>query len=148
LRSLYRSTPWPAQGPLRATCENRPGPLAAWVQRILSRHSAPHFAPTWGCQCGIYGLARLERAEHLEMSPQVCQRGLFGRSLQVFGVVLLWGRVIQHENGFRAEYARPLKLLTVPALIRGREMRSLLESVAQRYSIELVPGMEELACPA
>jgi hypothetical protein len=82
------------------------------------------------------------------MSPQVCQRGLFGRSLQVFGVVLLWGRVIQHENGFRAEYARPLKLLTVPALIRGREMRSLLESAAQRYSIELVPGMEELACSA
>lgn len=148
LRSLYYSTPWPARGPLRAACENRPGPLVAWMRRFLSHATATHPAPTWGCRCGIYGLTRLDGEEHLEMSPQVCQHGLFGRSIQVFGVVLLWGRLIQHEHGYRAEYARPVRLLTVPAFVRGRETQSLLEAVADRYAVDLVTCVEKLTCPA
>jgi hypothetical protein len=65
-------------------------------------------------------------------------------------VVLLWGRVIQHEHGYRAEYARPLKLLAIPDLLRGRKIRPLIEAVAQRYAIEVVSDVGELTrrCPA
>jgi hypothetical protein len=85
----------------------------------------------------------------MEMSPQVYQRGLFERVVHVVGTVLLWGRVIQHEHGYRAEYARPLKLLTVPPLVRvshseSRDIDRLLDAVAQRYSMQLVARTEEL----
>jgi hypothetical protein len=85
----------------------------------------------------------------MEMSPQIYQRGLFERVVHVFGTVLLWGRVIQHEHGYRAEYARPLKLLTVPSLVRvsrsvSRDTDRLLDAVAKRYSMQLVARAEEL----
>jgi hypothetical protein len=88
-------------------------------------------------------LAQFDRTEQLEISPQ-CQRGIFGEHWQVAGVVLLWGRVVQHERGFRAEYARPVKLLAVPGLARGREIRELLDAVAQRYGLDVVPDAEHL----
>lgn len=144
LRSLYRATLWPAQDPLQATCEAKPDRVSAWFRQVLHRETARHVAPTWGCECGIYGLARFDRTENLEISPQ-CQRGLFGDHWQVAGVVLLWGRVVQHERGYRAEYARPAKLLAVPGLARGREIRDLLDAVAQRYAVDVVPDPEHLA---
>jgi hypothetical protein len=144
LRSLYFATPWPAQDPLRAACETKAGPLSTWVRRLLGQEPATHPAPTWACRCGIYGLARLELDDAIETSPQICQHGLFGRSVQVFGTLLLWGRVVQHEQGYRAEYAQPLKLLAVPAFVRGRETKGLLDAVAERYGIALVPSVEQL----
>lgn len=144
LRSLYRATVWPSQTPLQATCETKPDRLSALVRRILHRESALHVAPTLGCECGIYGFARFERAEQLEISPQ-CQRGIFGEHWQVAGVVMLWGRVVQHERGYRAEYARPVKLLAVPGLAQGRGIRDLLDAVAQRYGLDVVRDADKLA---
>jgi hypothetical protein len=149
LRSLYRSTIWPVDGPLQATCERRPGSLGAWVRSLLSSHAETHSTPAWECGCGIYALTRLDGEEVMEMSPQVYQRGLFERVVHVVGTVLLWGRVIQHEHGYRAEYARPLKLLTVPPLVRvsrsvSQDIDRLLDAVAQRYSMQLVARAEEL----
>ncbi|HTX54868.1 MAG TPA: hypothetical protein VMD08_15795 [Candidatus Baltobacteraceae bacterium] len=64
------------------------------------------------------------------------------------GVVLLWGRVIQHEHGYRAEFARPLQLLTVPAGWRDRAIDSLLTATARRYAIPLVTQVDGLQCRA
>jgi len=80
----------------------------------------------------------------LELSPQ-CQRGVFGEHWQVAGVVLLWGRVVQHQRGYRAEYARPVKLLAAPGFTQGRGIRDLLDAVAQRYGLEVVPDADKLA---
>ena len=148
LQSVYRPTIWPAEGALRATCEARPGSLSAWVRRVLARRTETHPAPAWGCGCGVYSLTRLKADEHPELLPQAPQRGPFDRGVHVVGAVLLWGRVIQHADGYRAEYARPVKLLTVPALVRGRGAQSLLDAVAERYAIHLVTRVEELMCPA
>jgi hypothetical protein len=59
-------------------------------------------------------------------------------------VAQLWGRVVQHDRGYRAEYARPLRLLTIPSLVRVRDAEGLLEAVARRYRIPLVASAEEL----
>jgi len=143
LRSLYHSTAWPAAGPLQASCEAATHRLTAWVRHVLSRGAVGHAAPTWGCECGIYGCSRLDDAAAIERGSQL-PRGPLGDPCQVVGVVFLWGRVIQHEHGYRAEYARPLKLLAGPALWRGREVRLLIEAVAHRYAIELVSEVGEL----
>jgi len=143
LRSLYYATPWPAHGPLQAACEAAPCRLAAWVRQVLSRRGGRRRAPIWGCHCGIYGVTRMDHVEPIAMLPQP-QRGLVVESWPVVGVVLLWGRVIQHAHGYRAEYARPVTLFAAPAQLRGRESRAVIEAAAHRYAIELVSDVEEL----
>ena len=82
----------------------RPGPSGsllslsrneAWpVDRCLVARCghAKHEAPASGCTCGIYAFR----------SPLDTPPGL------LVGQVKLWGRVIEHEHGYRAEFARPL----------------------------------------
>ncbi len=148
LGSLFHSTVWPADGPLRAHCEQRAGSLAAWIRRRLSRKVESHPAPAWGCECGIYAMSRLDDEEDLKISPHICQRGPMDRVLRVAGVAQLWGRVVQHDRGYRAEYAQPLRLLSIPALVRVRDAEGLLQAVAQRYRIPLVTRTEDLGCAA
>jgi hypothetical protein len=144
LRSVYYSTVWPAGTPLRATCERRPSSLAEWIRGLFSRRAErpTHPAPSWGCQCGVYGFARLDMDE-LERSPQVAGRDP-DRGVTALGVVLLWGRVIQHELGYRAEYARPLTLLRLPPELHTQRSGELLDAVASRYAVPLVSRVTEL----
>jgi hypothetical protein len=53
--------------------------------------------PHCDCVCGVYAFRDLR---HLP-SPQ---------PLHVTGAVALWGRIVEHELGFRAEHARPVAL--------------------------------------
>lgn len=144
LRSVYNTTLWPTDGPLRATCQKGPVSLTAWLHNLFSRHvkTATHPAPTWDCQCGIYGLSHLD-GDELETSPQTRPRGP-DRGVTVLGAVLLWGRVIQHKHGYRAEYARPLKLLSAPPRFPAYDAVKLLDAVAQRYALQLVSHVEQL----
>jgi hypothetical protein len=89
-------------------------------------------------------MSYLEDDEDLRVSPHICQRGPLDRVMRVTGVAQLWGRVVQHDRGYRAEYARPLRLLTIPSLVRVRDTEGLLEAVAQRYRIPLVTREEDL----
>jgi hypothetical protein len=104
-----------------------------------------HAAPKWNCECGIYAFAGLQQDEALELSPQFYHRGPVDRVMRVAGVVQLWGRVVQHEHGYRAEYARPLKMLAGPSLTRLRVAGDLLDAIADRYAIRLVTRAEDLA---
>jgi hypothetical protein len=90
----------------------------------------------------VYGLTHLHGNE-LEEVPRVPGRDP-DRGAVALGVVLLWGRVIQHAHGYRAEYARPLKLLRVSPQTRARGTGSLLDAVAQRYAVQIVTRAEEL----
>jgi hypothetical protein len=145
LRSLYHPTTWPTQGPLHATCEKRPGTLVAWLRRwFASPRNETHPAPNGACECGIYALNHFEAIEPRELLPQVAHQGL---DVYVLGVVLLWGRVVQHGQGYRAEYGRPLRLLATNPLARSNGIHTLLDAVATRYGIPLVNRVEELSAP-
>lgn len=94
-----------------------------------------HRSPEPGCTCGVHALkdpARLARA---------------GRSSAVVGRVAMWGRVIEHAKGYRAEFAYPSRLRLVccwclwygrlPAVpdrvfARGGELRPACASHADR----------------
>jgi hypothetical protein len=57
-----------------------------------------HRSPEPGCTCGVHAIkdpARLARS---------------GRTAAVVGRVAMWGRVIEHTKGYRAEYAYPSRL--------------------------------------
>jgi hypothetical protein len=73
--------PWPAREPARARC----------------RRHRRHEVPGADCLCGLHATtdeARLRRT----------------RSPGVLGTVAMWGRVVQHERGYRAEMGYPQRL--------------------------------------
>ena len=63
-----------------------------------------HEVPAWDCSCGFYALS----SEH--------SRRLDPRDW--WAPVTLWGRVIEHENGWRAQYQR-IDALCAPTSCRG-----------------------------
>lgn len=76
-----RGPVWPALVPMDARCTKR-------------RH---HRVPDDGCTCGLHA-TRLPGQLPWSRGP-----GVLGR-------VALWGRVIEHERGFRAEHGYPQRL--------------------------------------
>ncbi len=76
--------PWPVREPIRAWCVRR------------GRHPVPGLE----CTCGVYathGFDGLRRS----------------RDPAVLGTVALWGRVVEHAAGYRAEYGYPQRLRLV-----------------------------------
>jgi hypothetical protein len=79
-----RANPWPRRRPARATC---------WWPQF-------HDSPDELCRCGLHAVTQ-ERLLRWTRSPAV------------IGTVALWGRVIEHENGFRGEFGYPQRLRLV-----------------------------------
>ena len=76
--------PWPAGRASSATCARH------------RTHAVPH--PT--CTCGLYAV----------YDPDQLRQS---RDPAVLGTVALWGRIVEHERGFRAELAYPQRLRLV-----------------------------------
>jgi len=95
-----------------------------------------HDAPYRDCNCGWAAYYTLP--EEPELPAIEC----------VWGAVVAWGTVIEHETGFRAEYARPLALLDRrhPDDIRERGLR--LQNTADAYNIPLLARDELIAYAA
>ncbi len=131
LQSIYHPTVWPADSPLHATCEKAWSPFS-FLRQIFTHSPGekPHTPPALDCRCGIYAMSRVELDAQRELA--------LGFGIPICGVVQLWGRVVQHEHGFRAEYARPLQLVEAPSLWRGREEKRLLDAVVRRYQLAIV----------
>jgi hypothetical protein len=84
---------WPARQPLHATCG-----VALYSVEQREQHPAPQM----DCSCGIYAM---KDAERLVEWWWLCE------TAGCYGIVRLWGRVIEHEHGYRAEYAYPGELV-------------------------------------
>ncbi len=85
---IYAGERWPAGTVARAECP----PHA----------SSGHHAPEADCSCGLYAVDGLDRL------PAVT-----GRDVTVIGSVSMWGTLIEHESGLRAELAYPDRLRLV-----------------------------------
>lgn len=53
--------------------------------------------PFFNCSCGVYAYRELSRLQ-AEFKPQ---------QYRLLGEVSLWGKIIEHEDGFRAQFAYP-----------------------------------------
>lgn len=85
LRSLTQDEdPWPRRSPFHAHC---------------LRHVNHGPAPGVSCVCGIYAWKEPSQL-----------RGAARARPSVVGTVALWGRVIEHDGGYRAEHAYPQRL--------------------------------------
>lgn len=93
IRSLNGS-PWPRNQPFMAKCRRSPN---------------SHQAPQMHCRCGIYAAKELDQLQDMGLYLQclaVCPS-------HVFGEVYLWGVLVEHTLGWRAQFAYP-KNLVVP----------------------------------
>jgi hypothetical protein len=88
------------------------------------RHTS---VPNWDCQCGFYGY-KSEEALAASGYPRT------GDDQTVQGRVALWGRVIDHDLGYRAERAYPQLLY-----LGGDQFDEVVRSLAERYAIECMP---------
>jgi hypothetical protein len=61
-------------------------------------------APALDCSCGVYATSDLR-------DPGAAWRSGPHYARHVIGAVALWGRVVEHETGYRAQHARPIALL-------------------------------------
>jgi hypothetical protein len=95
LKSL-NGEPWLPGRPLAAGC--RTAARGTIVGRAEAVHDA-HEPPQPACTCGVYAARNLE---HLR------QFGYEGRGIH--GEVYLWGNVVEHKLGWRAQFAYPKSL--------------------------------------
>lgn len=104
---------WPVRSPMLAVCGK-------------GRH---HRVPGVACTCGI----------HATHDPDVLRRT---RDPAVLGRVALWGRVLEHELGYRAELAYPQRLALICPLCfwqRGLERSNPPEHVVRHRGGRMVP---------
>jgi len=136
LRSYYAPLLWPPGEIVRATCMTDHDAFKG--MGISHEGESP---PAKGCTCGIYAVSSPSHGELLRLLyppvPAPWQR--IPRPTVVGGEVALWGRVRVGQNGWRAEFARPLRLWTEPA----PGPPGLLEALALRYELPLGPRPKE-----
>jgi preprotein translocase subunit YajC len=87
---------WVSHQPFSAICRaNASGSIAGLSK---AKHN-PAESPCFNCTCGVYAAKTIE---HLRQ----CGYKRFG----VHGEVYLWGTVVEHERGWRAQFAYPKTL--------------------------------------
>lgn len=99
LKSL-NGEPWLPGRPLAAECQ-----AVARGTRVKALHD-PHELPHSNCTCGVYAAKNIE---HLR------QFGYENRGIH--GEVYLWGTVVEHKLGWRAQLAYPKSLFLRPDAI-------------------------------
>ena len=131
----YGHTRWESGGrPTRGDC--LPGEGEPKV------HPTGSPVPAAGCACGLYAShpwARDPNSDFLRVD------GMGLEPDDVFGVVEAWGRMEVHEDGFRAEYARPIALFARSGADLEWDVPN--DRMAEEYDCELirVGSVEELA---
>ena len=102
------------------------------LEANTSRCRKEHAAPTEGCTCGVYAAQNFAHLQRL---------GYAGYG--VYGEVYLWGAVVEHRLGWRAQYAYPKSLVlphdTIP--FKMSEAESRLETL-------LLYGVDIFVTPA
>lgn len=94
-----QAEPWLMGTPTRARCEARFGFGGAW--------QPTHGAPAEHCECGLYAV---NDVRHLDLYRDPVERKDGTCIAIAAGRVSLWGRVYEHEKGYRAQYAYPAAL--------------------------------------
>jgi hypothetical protein len=133
LRSL-NGEKWVAHQPLSAVCRADVCGSIAGVSK--SRHN-PVELPSLSCTCGVYAARTME---HLRQCGY--------RKLAVHGEVFLWGTVVEHERGWRAQFAYPKTLFLAADAIpfSFSEINARLRTLAEfGTDIFLLPERKRVA---
>jgi hypothetical protein len=141
LSSLYVPTLWPVDRPLRAEClvgDTEGFRPASWLPHNQSESVTCSKCPALNCTCGIYAGTVLGEVRQVSYARSHLHLA--------FGIVQGWGRVVEHESGWRAEFGRPVALLRPTVRLRSstrfrpraRRRARELEALAEIYGVPLI----------
>jgi len=127
LKSL-NNEPWLPEHCLAAACRGYGGWKAANGEAApLDGHEPPHH----DCSCGVYAAKNFAHLRNIGYAD-------YG----VHGEVYLWGTVVEHRLGYRAQYAYPKSLVlpaeTIP--FRMSAVKSRLETLMAYGADIFIPG--------
>lgn len=116
-----------------------PAVLAPQARRAWASAGEGAAAQAWCTERGRAGLcdraAACSCGLHAYAAPRHWREHGF-----VHGAVVAWGRIVVHQGGFRAQYARPVAFLESPA--------DWLEPIADRYGVPVLGEAELVAYAA
>lgn len=88
-------------------------------------------SPGNDCSCGIYAVKSFRLVfDYVVEHPWY-----------VFGKVALWGKVIEHEKGYRAEFAYPLGFYEDIGISRAN---GIVQNFANAWGVEILPLPTEM----
>lgn len=107
-------------------------------QRLTADCAKRYACQGYTCGCGIYAYKTRELAEKGDNAPSAITH--------IWGEVWLWGRIIECEHGFRAQFAYPKALV---------DTGSIAQQVAIAYGVEVIaptitvpePSSQSAICP-
>ena len=121
LESVVTNCLWPARRAMVAGC------LLAAPGRW------DHPSPDTECRCGIYAVADLQA-----LRPYLAERSSARAFSRALGIVSLWGKVVRHEQGWRAARGYPARLWLPAPEARGRRP-SESEEIARGFADYGIP---------
>ena len=92
-----------------------------------------HPSPDTECRCGIYAVADLQA-----LRPYLAERSSARAFSRALGIVSLWGKVVRHEQGWRAARGYPARLWLPAPEARGRRP-SESEEIARGFADYGIP---------
>jgi hypothetical protein len=124
----YRVWQWDALG--LKSLNNEPWVPGRALEATTSRCSKEHVPPEDACACGIYAAKNFQHLVDI---------GYAGYG--VHGEVYLWGTVVEHRLGWRAQYAYPKSIILPPNTIPFQisEAESRLETLIA-YGVDIAIG--------
>lgn len=93
LKSISYQELWPPMEPIHAKCQGK------------DREQIDHECPSWHHRCGVYSVKRL-----MDIQKWATNRESTAGRCFVVGEIEMWGRVLEYRDGYRSEYAYPLRL--------------------------------------
>jgi hypothetical protein len=105
LANLGNDTIYVPREKIEARCEQYSTIGTLVLGKDPSEQQAPHLT----CTCGIYA--------YKEKPRLLREIGKTNSGLRlVYGEINLWGKVIEHEDGYRAQFGYPKRLWCTPAI--------------------------------
>jgi hypothetical protein len=107
LANLGNDTIYVPREKIEAHCEQYSTSGTLVLRKDDSEHQAPHLT----CMCGIYAYKEKPR-----LLNEIGRNPYSGLTRLVYGEINLWGKVIEHEDGYRAQFGYPRRLWCAPVL--------------------------------
>src|SRR5439155_98883 len=84
-----------------------------------------------------YATQAIAFSEYLDDYVRFLAGNLLKKRLLVFGRVSLWGRVVEHDLGWRASHAFPERLFVIPGRVDARTVEATIRGLG-RYGVAVV----------
>ncbi len=136
LSGIAATQPWIPKQALKASCNGHSTTTKGAITAHLSADGSFLHAPVLECACGIY--ARKD-PNHIKADLEA------GYAI---GEVWLWGRIVEHTNGYRAEYAYPKQVWVFGTQESAESVQRLYDVRAERRvpkAPEPIADMNDLA---